>query len=223
MPLVFTDPAWLLLIAPALLVVLIGWLAAARLLPRARRAASLVIRIVLVVALGMVLAGARLALPSDRLAVVFLVDGSASMVPGTRDALVDFARDSVAKMPQGDLAGVVVFGSNALVDRLPSDVNELQTPASVPVVASTDIAAAVRLAAAIMPAGTQQRLVLLSDGNDTGGDATDAISAAAVRGIHLDVVLPSTSSVSFSLGKRPTMSRLSMATVSSSGYSGFLQ
>ena len=57
MQLVFTDPAWLLLIAPALLVVLLGWLAAARLLPRARRAASLVIRIVLVVALGMVLAG----------------------------------------------------------------------------------------------------------------------------------------------------------------------
>jgi uncharacterized membrane protein/secreted protein with Ig-like and vWFA domain len=192
MPLVFTDPAWLVLIAPALLVVVVGWLAAARLLPIARRAASLVIRIVLVLALAMVLAGARLALPSDRLSVVFLVDGSASMVTGARDSLVDFARDSVAKMPQGDLAGVVVFGSNALVDRLPSDVNELQTPSSVPVVGSTDIAAAVRLAAAIMPAGTQQRLVLLSDGNDTGGDATDAISAATARGIRLDVVLPST-------------------------------
>jgi Ca-activated chloride channel family protein len=191
MPLTFTDPAWLGLIAPALLVVLVGWLAAARLLPRARRAASLAIRIVLVVALGLVLAGARLALPSDRLAVVFLVDGSASMVPATRDALVDFARDSVAKMPQGDVAGVVVFGSNALVDRLPSEFNELQTPASVPVVGSTDIAAAVRLAAAIMPAGTQQRLVLLSDGNDTAGDATDAIAAAAARGMRLDVVVPS--------------------------------
>jgi Ca-activated chloride channel family protein len=190
-PLAFADPAWLWLIPAALVVVLLGWLSASRLLPAGRRIGSLVIRVVLVVALGTVLAGARLALPSDRLAVVFLVDGSASMVPATRDTLVEFAREAVGRMPQGDLAGVVVFGSNALVDRLPSELDELQTPTSVPVVASTDVAAAVRLATAVMPAGTQQRLVLLSDGNDTAGDATEAIAAAATRGVHLDVVLPS--------------------------------
>ena len=47
-----------------------------------------------------------------------------------------------------------------------------------------------RLAAAIFPAGTQQRMVLLSDGNDTSGEAEDAIAAAAARGIRLDVVTP---------------------------------
>ena len=189
-PLAFAEPGWLWLVPPALGIVSLGWLSASRLLPAGRRIGSLVIRTVLVLALGFVLAGARLALPSDRLAVVFLVDGSASMVPATRDALVAYAREAVARMPQGDLSGVVVFGANALVDRLPSDATELQAPASVPVVSSTDVAAAVRLATAIMPAGTQQRLVLLSDGNDTAGDATEAIAAAATRGVHLDVVLP---------------------------------
>jgi uncharacterized membrane protein len=165
-------------------------MAASRTLPFGRRVASLVIRLLLVGALVLALAGMRLALPSDRLSVVFLLDASASMLDASREELVDWARDAVREMPDGDAAGVVVFGGNALVDRLPSDLAELSEPASVPVAGATDVAAAVRLAAAIFPAGTQQRMVLLSDGNDTGGEAGDAIGAAAARGIRLDVVTP---------------------------------
>ncbi len=189
-PLAFSDPAWLWLLVPALAVVGAGWFAASRTLPRARRIASLVIRAVLVTALVLALSGARLALPSDRLSVVFLLDGSASMLDATREELVDWARASVREMPEEDSAGVVVFGANALVDRLPSSLDQLADPASEPVVGATDVAAAVRLAAAILPSGFQQRLVLLSDGNDTSGQADDAIAAAAARGIRLDVVTP---------------------------------
>jgi hypothetical protein len=188
-PVAFTDPIWLWLGLPAALVVVVGWWAASRTLPRARRVASLVIRLVLVGCIVASLAGARLALPSDRLSVVFLVDASASMVDATREELLDFAKQAVREIPEGDTAGVVVFGANALVDRLPSGLDELQEPASLPVVGATDIAAAVRLATAIFPAGTQQRIVLLSDGNDTGGQAGQAILSAAERGVRLDVVL----------------------------------
>ena len=190
LPFTFTDPAWLWLGLPSVAIVVAGWTAASRTLPVGRRVASLVIRLVLVSALVLALAGMRLALPSDRLSVVFLLDASASMLDATSEELVDWARGAVREMPDGDTAGVVVFGGNALVDRLPSDLDELATPASAPVAGATDVAAAVRLAAAIFPAGTQQRIVLLSDGNDTGGEATDAIGAAAARGIRLDVVTP---------------------------------
>lgn len=190
MPIAFTDPIWLWLLLPVGLLVVGGWLAASRTLPRGRRIASLVIRLVLVLCLAASLAGARLALSSDRLSVVFLLDASASMVDATREELLAFARESVRGKPQEDTAGVVVFGANALVDRLPSDLDELGDPSSVPVVGATDIAAAVRLASAIFPAGTQQRLVLLSDGNDTAGQSEQAILAAAERGVRLDVVLP---------------------------------
>jgi Ca-activated chloride channel family protein len=189
-PLAFADPAWLLLAIPAVVVVVLGWLAASRTLSRGRRIASLVIRLTLVAALVASLAGARLTLPADRLSVVFLVDASASMVEATSEELVDYARAAVRRMPEGDLAGVVAFGANALVDRLPSEVDELQRPGSQPVVGATDIAAAVRLATAIAPAGTQQRIVLLSDGNDTSGRAEQAIVTAAQNGVRLDVVLP---------------------------------
>ncbi len=190
MPIGFAEPIWLWLLLPAVGVVVAGWLVASRMLPPGRRAASLVLRLLLVTCLVGALAGARLTLPSDRLSVVFLVDGSDSMPDGTREELVEFARDAVAQMPEADLAGVVVFGGNALVDRLPSDVPELGPPESLPVAGATDIGAAVRLATAIFPAGTQRRIVLLSDGNDTAGQAGDAILAAAAAGIRLDVALP---------------------------------
>ena len=117
LPVAFTDPIWLWLLLPALALVVVGWLAAARTLPGARRVASLIVRLALVVCLVGALAGARLALPSDRLSVVFLVDASASMVDATREELLDFAQAAVEEMPEGDTAGVVVFGANALVDR----------------------------------------------------------------------------------------------------------
>ena len=189
-PLSFTDPAWLWLLLPAAGIVAMGWLGASRTLPAGRRVASLVIRLVLVACLVMSLAGARLVLPADRLSVVFLLDASASMLDATREELVSWARDAVGEMPEGDTAGVVVFGGTALVDRLPSNLRELADPGSRPVAGATDVAAAVRLAEAIMPAGTQQRLVLLSDGNDTSGEAEEAIAAATARGLRLDVVLP---------------------------------
>src|SRR6266508_793610 len=109
MPIAFTDPIWLWLLLPAGLLVIGGWLAASRTLPRGRRIASLVIRLVLVLCLAASLAGALLAL----------------------------ARESVHGKPQEDTAGVVVFGANALVDRLPSHLAELGDPSSVPLVGAT--------------------------------------------------------------------------------------
>jgi Ca-activated chloride channel family protein len=189
-PVGFADPVWLWLGLPAIAIVVLGWLGASRTLPLGRRVASLVVRVVLVACLVLSLAGARLALASDRLSVVYLLDASASMLDSTRDDLVRWARASVRDMPEGDTAGVVVFGADALVDRLPSELDELSEPATAPVAGATDVAAAIRLAAAIFPAGTQQRMVLLSDGNDTSGEAEEAIAAAASRGIRLDVVTP---------------------------------
>ncbi|HEX2844622.1 MAG TPA: vWA domain-containing protein, partial [Candidatus Limnocylindria bacterium] len=190
LPIGFADPAWLWLLLPAAALVGLGWVAASRTLPRGRRIGSLLIRLVLVACLVLALAGMRLSLPADRLSVVFLLDASASMLDATREELVNWARSSVREMPNQDAAGVVVFGANALVDRLPSELPELADPASEPVVGASDVAAAVRLAAAIFPAGTQQRMVLLSDGNDTSGEAETAIRAAASAGVRLDVVLP---------------------------------
>ena len=94
-PIAFGDPVWLWLAVPAVGIVAVGWRAASRTLPIGRRVASLVIRLVLLGCLVLSLAGMRLALPSDRLSVVYLLDASASMLDATREDLVAWARDSV--------------------------------------------------------------------------------------------------------------------------------
>jgi len=104
-PVAFTDPMWLWLLVPAALLVVGGWWAASRTLPRARRIASLVIRLALVGCIVASLAGARLALPSDRLSVVFLVENAVSAerkspIPGRFTALNGSGRAvSMAAMP----------------------------------------------------------------------------------------------------------------------------
>ena len=51
LPIGFTDPAWLLVAVPIAVAIGLGWLAASRRLPAGRRAASLVIRILLAASL----------------------------------------------------------------------------------------------------------------------------------------------------------------------------
>ena len=55
----------------------------------------------LVTCLVLALAGARLALPADRLSVVFLLDASASMLDATREELVEWARSLMAESTVG--------------------------------------------------------------------------------------------------------------------------
>ena len=71
--------------------------------------------------------------------------------------------------PTGDVAGIVAFGKEALVERLPSELEDIDRIASTPVKRATDIGAALRLATALFPDDAQKRIVLLSDGNDTTG------------------------------------------------------
>ena len=44
-------------------------------------------------------------------------------------------------MPEGDVAGIVAFGKDALVERLPSELEDVERIASTPVTSATDIGA----------------------------------------------------------------------------------
>ena len=84
------------------------------------------------------------------------------------------------------MAGIVAFGADALVERLPSDLAEIDRIASTPVRDATDIGAALRLAGALFPDDAQKRIVLLSDGNDTTGSGQSEAALAAARGIQVE-------------------------------------
>ena len=123
-------------------------------------------------------------LPVDRLATVFVVDLSDSVGNAGREDALAFLRETLAEKPDGDVAGIVAFGREALVERLPSELTEIDRLASTPVKSATDIGAALRLATALFPDDAQKRIVLLSDGNDTTGGGQAEAALAASQGVQ---------------------------------------
>jgi Mg-chelatase subunit ChlD len=130
---------------------------------------------------------------SDELAVVFLLDVSDSVDPEARHVAIAFVRAALDTMGAGDYAALVLFGSDALVERPLSQAKALGELLSIPGTGHTDIGEAVRLGLALLPATAQRRLVLLSDGMDNvsansalGVEA--AAQLAAASGVELDTV-----------------------------------
>ena len=186
----FDAPLALLLLPPLVAVVVALHLSSRRRLGRgpaargARRPACCCCR-----CSSFALAGFQLVLPVDRLAVVYVVDLSDSVGTAGREEALAYLRESLAAKQDEDVAGIVAFGGDALVERLPSDLAEIDRIASTPVRGATDIGAALRLAGALFPDDAQKRIVLLSDGNDTTGSGQTEASLAAARGIQVETHL----------------------------------
>jgi uncharacterized membrane protein len=189
MGIAFDAPLALLLLPIGLGLTVLLHLGARRRLGAWRRRAGLLLRTIVLAALVFALAGLQLVLPVDRLATVFVVDLSDSVGAAGREDALAFLRESLDEMPDGDLAGIVAFGKDALVERLPSDLAEIDRLASTPTRSATDVGAALRLAAALFPDDAQKRIVLLSDGNDTTGNGQAEAALAAARGVQIETRL----------------------------------
>src|SRR5687768_3768017 len=186
MSIAFDAPIALLVLIPALGLTFALHAAARRRVGAWRRRVALVVRMVLLLALVLALAGFRLVLPVDRLGTVFVVDLSDSVGAAGREDALAYIRESLELMPEGDVAGIVGFGRAALVERLPAEVREIDRIASAPVRSASDIGGALRLASALFPDDAQKRIVLLSDGNDTTGQGQTEAALAAARGIQVE-------------------------------------
>jgi uncharacterized membrane protein/Mg-chelatase subunit ChlD len=185
----FEVPLALLLLIPTMALTIALYVSARRRIGVGRRRVALAVRTALLVALVFALAGFRIVLPVDRLATVFVVDLSDSVGNAGREDALAFLRETLDVIPEGDVAGIVAFGKEALVERLPSDLAEIDRLASTPVRSATDIGAALRLATALFPDDTQKRIVLLSDGNDTTGGGQAEAVRAATRDIRIETRL----------------------------------
>lgn len=182
----FQNPLALLLLLALIPVYLIG--RPDRGYGRGRERASLILRILIVSLLVLAAAGPELRRGSDALAVVFLVDASDSLSSDSRQAAEAFVARSLESMGPDDQAAVVLFGAEALVDRAMSPGKILTPFRSIPDPSETDIAEAVRLGMALFPSGAARRMVLITDGAQTAGDAAAAARLAADSGVEFLVV-----------------------------------
>lgn len=149
---------------------------------------ALIVRALILLAMIFGLAGAQFIQPVNNTTVVFVVDHSDSVSSSERARAENFMRDALTTMRAGDRAAIVVFGENALVERLASEENTLAPIASIPRTARTNLASALRLALALLPDETNKRIVILSDGLQNVGRAEELMDLAAARGVQVDFV-----------------------------------
>lgn len=159
----------------------------ADLTPASRRL-CLVIRAVILALLALALAGINLLLPSHKVAAMFVVDHSASVSAEARGEADRFVAESIGNAGN-NLAGVTGFAAApalwlpaAAGTSIPKSWPNLATPNA------TDTARALEFAAALLPAETNRRIVLLSDGNDTSDRAAEAAQRLAASGVEISVV-----------------------------------
>ena len=193
----FTTPVALLLLLLLPLIARLVWpcrTSAGTRQPGARPLSGrlgLILRLLIVALVVLSLAGTQLVRAVDDLAVVFLVDVSDSMGDDNTAAAEQFVRAAVAEMAPNDRAGIILFGGNALVEQplRPSDaLTDLSPFASQPARIATNLAEAIRLGLALLPPDAARRLVILSDGAATTGDAVQAARLAAASGVSIDTV-----------------------------------
>lgn len=182
----FSSPLALVLLLVIPFVAYVGW--PRQRFRRRRDITSLLLRVVILLLLILSLAGMQIAQAADRLAVVFLVDVSDSVGQSAREAQQQYIRDALAHMGPDDLAGIVAFGANAVVERPVSSVRELGVFQSTPATNNTDIAEAIRLGLALFPNDVARRLVILSDGLPTVGHTQAAAELAAASGVEISTV-----------------------------------
>lgn len=160
-----------------------------------RRLVALGLRSLLVLLLVASLAGFQFQWASDRLAVLFLLDQSASIPESQRQAMMEYVGKEVKthrNRQRNDLAGVIIFGRDAVIEVPPFDddipgVGQVESLVGMKRDA-TNLAAALKLAQASFPEGTARRIVLVTDGNENLGDARAEAKKLTDAGIGIDVV-----------------------------------
>jgi Ca-activated chloride channel family protein len=182
----FTSPLFLFLLFLVPLTAWAGWPSPGA--ARRRGFISLAIRMLIILCLILSLAGLEIIRSGDELAVVFLMDVSDSMSQQAVEAETIYVRSAIESMGPDDRSAIILFGADALVDRPMIPVNELGLISSIPVTNQTDLAEAIRLAMALYPPGAARRMVILSDGAQTSGNARAAAEYAAASGVEIVIV-----------------------------------
>ena len=123
---------------------------------------------------------------TEQATTLFLLDCSASVADV---GVTDFLQEAYESKSEKDSLGLIVFGENAGVIQSPSADNttpKIQADMYVDA-AGTNIDGALRLADGIFTDGQIKRVVLLSDGEETRGDALALAQSLLANGVIIDV------------------------------------
>lgn len=173
-----------LLLALALLVA--EWIVYVRQM-RYRGRFYLVLRGLVFLCVVLALFGIQIRLGSSRTATVFVVDLSDSNEEHLEE-MEDYLKSAVDRMPSGNVYGIVTFGKDALVEQFLTSEAHYGGLMTVPEKTATNFEDAVSRALMLIPGDAGGRLVVLTDGKETGGDIqrmAQALTASRVEFLSL--------------------------------------
>ena len=179
----FARPAFLVLLA----VLPWFWWHAQQARPPLRPRA-VTFRIAIAAVLVLAAAGLRVSLGDGDMAVVYALDRSNSIDARAQERGVSLINAWAGSMRPQDRAGLVVFGADSALERPLSERLQVAEIASTISPAATNLAAALGTARAALQGSGSRRIVLISDGCETTGDALDEAAFAASDGVAVDVL-----------------------------------
>jgi uncharacterized membrane protein len=189
--------AALIFAALAVPIVLLGMRSLAGLGP-VRKWVAIALRLLVLLVLVLIIAGARWQRLHKTMEVMVLRDHSESIelfrqYPGKnlKESIEDYLRlasDDKHKTNQDDRIGIISFSDKALVDAMPSTGLDFSSRAIREQGNATDIASAIQLALATSSRDAMRRFLLITDGNQTAGDLDSALAGAVSQGVKIDVM-----------------------------------
>ncbi|HEY3494896.1 MAG TPA: VWA domain-containing protein, partial [Polyangiaceae bacterium] len=191
-PFVRLERPWLAI--PVALVTFAALLRLGRLSARQsplRRAGTELFTGATLLAAGLAVVGVELGRPLDRLSVLVAVDRSRSidLVPNADTRIAAELRVAELGMRDEDRVGTLAFGTGAAIEDPLRPRTRLPAPQRAEVGRDgTDLGAAIRHALGELPPDSAARIVLLTDGVATRGDALGAGLAAVAAGVPVDAV-----------------------------------
>lgn len=183
----FTDPVWGLLFIPLVVGLALSWHRVHG-MAKARKAVSFGLRFLLLGSLIGALMGPQGVQPDRGTTTIFVLDRSDSISERDRKTQVEFVAGAMGSLGEDDKVGIVAFGKSPAMEASPGGRRPFGAVESVVDASASDIASALRLAMASFPSGKGRRIVLVSDGNETKGDALGAVESIAAEGVAIDFV-----------------------------------
>lgn len=160
-----------------------------------RRWVALGARLLLLAVLVLLLGGARWQREHKSLDLIVLRDISLSTenfpVPRLQEAIDSFLRKAAAENRKGnrdDRIGIVSFNERSTIDAMPFTSLVLDARSIRDRGAGTDVSEAIRLGMATFRGDAMRRMLLIWDGNSTGGDLEAQLAAAAAQNVPIDVL-----------------------------------
>jgi uncharacterized membrane protein len=183
----FGRPWWLVgcfLLAPLI------WLGLRNLaaLGPLRRVLAIVLRCLVVIILIALLAQPMLTRTSKRMTLIAVIDRSQSIPANLQKDALDYLSHALADKAARDQLAIVDVAEAASISKLPGGDTAIRQRNTTLTGQQSKLADGIQMAMAIAPPDTAIRILLVSEGNETGGDLKEAARIAAANKIPIDVL-----------------------------------